>query len=48
LTDHWAGRLEYSWHDFDTVDLLPVQATPDLHVVRAAIVYRFGGLPWSK
>jgi opacity protein-like surface antigen len=48
LTDNWAGRLEYSWHDFDTVDLLPVQATPDLHVVRAAIVYRFGGLPWSK
>jgi opacity protein-like surface antigen len=48
LTDTWAGRLEYSWHDFEKVDLQPAQATADLHVVRAALVYRFGGAPWEK
>jgi opacity protein-like surface antigen len=42
LTDNWAGRLEYSWHDFETVNLQPPHVSTDLHVVRAALVYRFG------
>lgn len=48
LAENWAGRVEYGWHDFEKVDLLPSLATTDLHTVRAALVYRFGGAPWNK
>lgn len=38
----WAGRLEYTWHDLSRETLFgPVTTQTDLHVVRAALVYRF-------
>lgn len=49
LPGNWAARLEYTYHDFGDTDLfgfIPLET--DLHVVRAALLYRFNGVPWEK
>jgi opacity protein-like surface antigen len=44
ISGPWSARAEYTWYNFgsETIGGSSVTAEPDLHVVRAALVYTFG------
>lgn len=41
----WAIRGEYTWHHFGSQMVEGTKLEPDLHVVRAAVVFKFGEMP---
>lgn len=43
----WAIRGEYTWHHFSSIDAGGDKLNPDLHVVRGALVFKFGETPKS-
>lgn len=53
ISGQWSGKLEYSFTRFDSVSMftsgpLDVRVEPDVHVVRAGLVYRFGTIELPK